>query len=85
MLEDLTHFRLKRARTTVRKAQRGRLGKWAFGQLRGFVDYKAKLNGVPVYLIDPRNTSKQCSECGHIDKANRKTQSEFVCGACGHT
>ena len=82
-LEDLTHFRLKRSRTTVRKAQRGRLGKWAFGQLRGFVDYKAKLSGVPVYLIDPRNTSKQCSECGHIDKKNRKTQSEFVCVACG--
>ena len=85
VLEDLTHFRLKRARTTVRNAQRGRLGKWAFGQLRAFVDYKAKLNGVPVYLIDPRNTSKQCSECGHIDKANRKTQSEFVCAACVHT
>jgi IS605 OrfB family transposase len=81
-LEDLTHIR---SRTTVRKAQRGRLGKWAFSQLRWFVDYKSKLNGVPVYLIDPRNTSKQCSECGHIDKANRKNQSEFVCVACGHT
>jgi IS605 OrfB family transposase len=81
-LEDLTHIR---SQLTVRKAQRGRLGKWAFGQLRGFVDYKAKLNGVPVYLINPKNTSKQCSCCGHIDKKNRKTQSEFVCVACGHT
>jgi len=82
VLEDLTHIR---SRTTVRKAQRGRLGKWAFGQLRQFIDYKAQLNGVPTYLIDPRNTSKQCSECGHIDKKNRKMQSEFVCVACGHT
>lgn len=82
VLEDLTHIR---SHVTVRKAQRGRLGKWAFGQLRSFVDYKAKLSGVPVYLIDPRNTSKQCSECGHTEKKNRKTQSEFVCVACGHT
>jgi IS605 OrfB family transposase len=82
VLEDLTHIR---SRTTVRKAQRGRLGKWAFGQLRQFIDYKAQLNGVPTFVVDPKNTSKQCSCCGHIDKANRKTQSEFVCVACGHT
>jgi IS605 OrfB family transposase len=82
-LEDLTHIR---SQVTVRnsgKAQRGRLGKWAFGQLRQFIDYKAQLNGISTFVVDPRNTSKQCSECGHIDKANRKTQSEFVCVACG--
>jgi IS605 OrfB family transposase len=84
-LEDLTHFRLGRSQVTVRKAQRGRLGKWAFGQLRQFIDYKAQLNGVPTFVVDPKNTSKQCSCCGHIDKKNRKTQSEFVCVACGHT
>ncbi|MHB1530219.1 MAG: zinc ribbon domain-containing protein, partial [Acidiferrobacteraceae bacterium] len=26
-----------------------------------------------------------CAECGHIDKRNRKTQSEFLCVACGHS
>ena len=81
-LEDLTHIR---SQVTVRKAQRGRLGKWAFGQLRQFIDYKAQLNGVPTFVVDPKYTSKQCSCCGHIDKKNRKTQSEFVCVACGHT
>ncbi len=49
------------------------------------MDYKAQLSGVPTFVVDPRNTSKQCSACGHVDKANRKTQSEFVCVACGHT
>jgi len=82
VLEDLTHIR---SQVTVRKAQRGRLGKWAFGQLRQFIDYKAQLNGVPTFVVDPKYTSKQCSCCGHIDKKNRKTQSEFVCVACGHT
>ncbi|MEI7826914.1 MAG: transposase [Euryarchaeota archaeon] len=86
-LEDLTHFRLGRSQVTVRnvgKAQRGRLGKWAFGQLRQFITFKAQLNGVPVAIVDPKNTSKQCSQCGHIDKANRKTQAAFVCVLCGH-
>jgi putative transposase len=82
-LEDLTYIR---SRVTVRKAQRGGgLGKWAFGQLRQFIDYKAQLNGVPTFVVDPKNTSKQCSECGHTDKKSRKTQADFVCVSCGHT
>jgi putative transposase len=80
-LEDLKHIG---SRVTVRRAQRERLGKWAFGQLRQFITYKAQLNGVPVAVVDARNTSKQCSRCAHIDKENRKTQAEFVCVSCGH-
>ena len=44
----------------------------------------AKQAGIPV-VVDPRNTSRQCGKCGHIDKRNRKTQSEFRCVACGHS
>jgi hypothetical protein len=36
--------------------------------------------GIPV---DPRNTSKMCSVDGHIDSANRATQSIFKCVRCG--
>jgi hypothetical protein len=43
------------ARVTIKSGQRGRLGKWAFNQLRTFVEYKAKLGGVPVILVDPRD------------------------------
>ena len=43
-----------------------------------------QLKGVPVVLIDPRNTSRTCSSCGHCEKANRKNQTEFVCKKCGH-
>ncbi|MBO0737889.1 MAG: transposase, partial [Alphaproteobacteria bacterium] len=28
--------------------------------------------------------SRQCSKCGYIDRANRRSQSEFVCRSCGH-
>jgi putative transposase len=79
-LEDLSGIR---SRVTVRKAQRADAHSWAFGQLRRFIDYKAALAGVPVVLVDPRNTSRECLECGHIDKANRRSRDRFARKRCG--
>ena len=79
-LEDLSGIR---GRVTVRHAHRARHGSWSFFQMRSFVEYKAKLVGVAVVLVDPRDTSRTCIACNHCDKANRKSQSEFVCKSCG--
>jgi IS605 OrfB family transposase len=79
-LEDLGGIR---KRVTARKAQRATLSSWSFFQLRTFIEYKAKLMGVKVVAVDPRNTSRTCPCCGHIDKANRKTQDKFLCVDCG--
>lgn len=79
ILEDLSGIR---KRTTVRKSQRARHHGWSFYQLRQFIEYKAKLAGVPVEKIDAAYTSRTCSECGHCEKANRKSQSEFICKHC---
>jgi len=79
-LEDLTHIR---ERVTTRRGQRAILHSWSFAQLRAFITYKARRLGVPVVAVDPRNTSRQCPACGHIDKANRKTQDSFLCTSCG--
>lgn len=65
-----------------RRQQRARLGSWAFFQLRSFIEYKAKLAGVFVRTVDPRNTSRTCSVCGHCDQANRPSQAEFRCVSC---
>ncbi len=73
-LEDLQGIR---ERVTVRRKQRATLHSWSFYQLRSFVTYKAKRAGVPVFLVDPRNTSRTCPACGHVDKANRVSQSQF--------
>jgi putative transposase len=62
---------------------RNRLGGWGFAQLRTFIEYKAKIAGVPVVAVDPRNTSRECSACGHTAKGNRPSQSEFRCRSCG--
>ena len=80
-LEDLKHIR-KRIEKTVRRKQRSKISGWSFFELRSFVEYKSKLNGVPVYLVDLRNTSRTCHKCGHCEKANRISQSEFVCKNC---
>jgi putative transposase len=81
-LEELTGIR---TRTRVRgKEQRAKHGNWSFAQLRTFIEYKAKMAGVSVSLVDPRYTSQRCFVCGHVEKGNRKSQSEFLCRACGH-
>ena len=79
-LEDLSGIR---QRVTVRRRQRATLHSWAFFQLRSFVEYKARRAGVPVVLVDPKNTSRTCPECGCVDKRNRPTQSTFSCVVCG--
>jgi len=79
-LEDLTGIR---NRTTVRKAQRSRNHSWGFYQLREFIEYKGKIAGVPVILVDPRDTSHICPKCAHIEDANRPNRNEFRCVQCG--
>lgn len=79
-LEDLTHIR---ERVTARKSRRATLHSWSFAQLRSFIEYKAQRRGIPLTLVDPRNTSRTCPACGHVDKANRKSQAVFSCTQCG--
>lgn len=79
-LEDLTHIR---ERVSARKPQRRTVHSWAFHDLRAKIEYKARLAGVPVVAVDPRNTSRRCACCGHIAKENRRTQSTFLCVVCG--
>ncbi len=71
-------------RITARKAQRSRLKGWAFFQLRTFITYKAKREGILVLPVDPRNTSRTCSTCGHCEKRNRPSRDAFVCRQCGY-
>lgn len=80
-LEELKGIR---DRVKVRHRQRVVLHSWAFLQLKMFVLYQAALVGVPVVLVDPRNSSRECSCCGHTDKLNRASQSVFSCRQCGY-
>lgn len=75
-MEDLSGFP---------KHQKNRfLANWSYYDLQEKVEYKAKEIGIEVNFIRPSYTSLRCSECGYIDKNNRKSQSEFTCISCGH-
>lgn len=90
-LEDLQGIRARAGKpkrgkpATVGKTMRQELSSWSFYQLRQFIAYKAQAAGVSVVFVDPRNTSRECPVCGNIDKANRPSQSKFLCTACGHS
>ena len=78
VLEDLKGIReraKKGTRKTVCKTMRQALSSWSFYQLRQFIEYKAKAAGVQVIYVNPRNTSRTCSKCGHVDKKSRRDKS----------
>lgn len=75
VLEDLSTIRKGKTKRYVDKSQ------WAFYQLETFVLYKAALLGVPVFYVNPWNTSKECSRCGSVSSPNGK---QFRCDKCGH-
>jgi putative transposase len=79
-LEDLKGIR---SRVRARKLQRATLHSWSFAQLRSFLEYKAKMAGVRIVLVDPRNSSRTCPCCGHCAKENRPNQATFLCQRCG--
>ena len=47
--------------------------------------YKAARTGKLVCTVAPHFSSQECSCCGHTEAANRPTQAEFHCQACGFT
>jgi len=55
-----------------------------WGQFRSFCAYKAEDAGRQLITVNPRHTSQRCSSCGHLEAANRCSQAEFRCLACGH-
>ena len=50
-----------------------------WGKLDRMLSYKTNVVKVPA-----KYTSQRCSNCGHIDKDNRKTQADFCCLSCGY-
>ncbi|WP_276973282.1 RNA-guided endonuclease InsQ/TnpB family protein [Ferrimicrobium acidiphilum] len=59
----------------------------SWGLFRKRLTDKATNATVPVEIItiNPAYTSLRCSECGHTDKENRKSQAVFCCKACDYT
>jgi IS605 OrfB family transposase len=78
VLEDLSGIRKQRRGKKLNKW----LGSWSFYQFERFLAYKAEILGKQMVFVDARYTSQKCSQCGHIDKGNRRG-SRFHCVRCG--
>lgn len=76
VLEDLKGIRNSKCKKEFGKSN------WRFHDLKLKIEYKANLAGIPVHFINPRNTSKMCSKCGHIkENLSGKT---YHCSECGY-
>lgn len=80
-LEDLTGIRdrLKRFSPTWNR----KVNAWAFSELETMIRYKGALAGVEVVSVAARNTSRECSKCGVVDKSSR-SGAHFKCAVCGY-
>ena len=56
-----------------------------WSQFFSLLSQKAASAARTVIRVDPRYTSQACHQCGHTCKANRVSQSRFVCVNCGHS
>lgn len=54
------------------------------GLFRLLLSYKLAGRGGQLVAVDPRNTSRACHACGHVDADSRRSRSQFTCTACGH-
>jgi IS605 OrfB family transposase len=65
------------------KDLRSKVHRWPYADMRFKIAYKAAAFGIETEAVDPRNTSRMCSACGHVSASNRKGH-KFCCKKCGH-
>jgi putative transposase len=59
-----------------------RLHSWNFRKLQLYIEYKAKLEGLPVMYVDTRGTSTLCPIC--CGKLASNEHREMKCPKCGY-
>lgn len=55
-----------------------------WGLLATRTEQKAAASGAVVIYVDPKYSSQECRQCGHIASSSRESQAVFRCVACGH-
>ena len=70
---------------SAKKSLNRKLRLSALSQFGEFLQYKARLSGGQIIEVDPKNTSRRCSSCGHVAQENRESQTVFLCKKCGHS
>jgi IS605 OrfB family transposase len=80
-LEDLMGIRDRLKRFSP--AWNRKVNAWAFRELEAMIRYKAERAGVEVVSVPAKDSSRECSKCGAIDK-NSRSGAHFKCAVCGY-
>ena len=61
----------------------GRIHRWSYRRFQRILEYQAKLHGLNVKHVDPRNTSRTCPVCdGELDPSLNERRL-MICRRCG--
>jgi putative transposase len=77
LMEDLKGIR---RRIRYGRLLNRRLHAWNFSKLQFYIEYKAKLEGLPVIYVDPKGTSSLCPICGGKLASNGHRLLKCRCG-----
>ena len=81
VLEDLTGLKEANRKGRTARTWRARLALWAYRELQKWIEWKARLYGVPVFKVSPRGTSSTCPNCG--SKLRNVGNRRLKCPVCG--
>ena len=66
------------------KSMRKNILQVSFGQMKDIIIYKCAMNNIYLSLVDPKNTSKTCSnqKCNHINTNLQLSDRLYICQKC---
>jgi len=65
------------------KELNGRIHRWSYKRFQRILEYQAKLHGLNVKYVDPRNTSRMCPACGGKLNSSQNGCRLMRCRRCG--
>jgi len=65
------------------KELNGRIHRWSYRRFQRILEYQAKLHGLNVKYVNPRNTSKTCPMCGGELTQSQNGRRLMRCRRCG--
>ena len=80
VMEDLERFKEKDKNS---KELNGRLHRWSYRKFQWILEYQARLHGLNVKYVNPRNTSKMCPACGDEISPSPNGRRLMKCQRCG--
>jgi putative transposase len=80
VMEDLKRLNEKNMGS---KELNGRIHRWGYRKFQQILEYQAKLCGLHVKYIDPRNTSRTCPVCGDELEESSNGHRLMKCQRCG--